>query len=80
MMERAEGSQYSTLTVQELLGRPLNDVERKYAPKSLYAKGPLEIPLLRPKVSIVGSRKASPQGLESAGTIAITLARNEVVH
>lgn len=78
-MERAEGSQYSTLTVQELLGRPLNDIERKYAPKTLYVKGPLEIPLPRPKVSIVGSRKASPQGLESAGMIASTLAGNDVV-
>jgi DNA processing protein len=69
----------SSLTAEGLLGRPLNDVEKKFAPKTLYTKGIMQIPLPRPRVSIVGSRKASSDGLVAAGTISKTLAEMEVV-
>ncbi|MDA4118913.1 MAG: DNA-protecting protein DprA [Thaumarchaeota archaeon] len=69
----------STLTAERLLGRPLNDVETKYAPKTLYAIGVLDIPLPTPRVSIVGSRKASPEGLETAAKVARVLVRNQAV-
>ena len=59
----------TSLTVESLLGRPLNDVETHYAPNQLYVKGPMQIPVPRPRVSIVGSRKASPTGLSEARII-----------
>lgn len=78
-MRTLEGTHFSTLTVEGLLGRPLNDVETKFAPKTLYVRGTIPIPLPRPRVSIVGSRKASSDGLEAAGIIAKTLVEKEVV-
>src|SRR5438093_1508358 len=52
----------TTLPPETLLG-PLNDVEEKYAPPKLFAAGPMELPLPRPRVAIIGSRKASAKGL-----------------
>lgn len=69
----------SGVTVKDLLGRPLNDVEQKFAPEMLYIKGTLKIPLPKPRVSIVGSRKASPDGLSDAGFVAKILAAKDVV-
>src|SRR5436309_6058221 len=63
-------TQIRTLTPLELLG-PLNDVERKYAPSKLFSAGPMEIPLPRPRVAIIGSRKASAKGLSTAAHIEI---------
>lgn len=74
-----EDSFISHLTPDQLLGRQLNDVEKKYAPKELYVKGILHVPLPRPRVSIVGSRKASPSGLAAARLIAKALVKNDVV-
>ncbi|MDC8451404.1 MAG: DNA-protecting protein DprA [Candidatus Nitrosotalea sp.] len=71
--------EYSSISVKDLLGRTLNDVEIKYAPKILHIAGPMEIPLPRPRVSIIGSRKASTKGLEAAQTITKTLAENKTV-
>lgn len=79
VMETVGGAQMFTLTVAELLGRPLNDVETKFAPRTLYVAGPMQIPLPRPRASIVGSRKASADGLAAAETIASTLAQKGVV-
>lgn len=67
------------LAPSELLGRPLNEVEIKFAPKKLYVKGPMQIPLSKPMVSIVGSRKASEEGLESTRIIAKELVQKGVV-
>ncbi len=78
-METARDLHVMTLTAGDLLGRPLNDVEEKFAPTKLYVAGTVRIPLPRPRVSIVGSRKASPDGLESSAMIAGMLARKEVV-
>ncbi len=69
---------FLTLTPEKLLG-PLNDVEKKYAPPEVFAAGPMEIPLPRPRVAIVGSRKASITGLKAAADIAKTLSRRGVV-
>lgn len=67
----------STLTPAELLG-PLNDVERRYAPGRLYVAGDYTLPLPRPRVAIVGSRKASQEGLGTANAIAKTLVKSGV--
>lgn len=78
-MATREEPPVSCLTVKTLLGRPLNDVEDKFAPKTIYTKGIMQIPLPRPRVSIVGSRKASPNGLLDSSKIARELAEKEVV-
>jgi DNA processing protein len=79
VMETADGAQISTLAIADLLGRPLNDVETKFAPKTLYISGPMQTPLPRPRVSIVGSRKASSDGLATARKLSGTLAERGVV-
>lgn len=70
--------EFLTLTPEKLLG-PLNDVEKKYAPKEIFAAGHMEIPLPRPRVAIVGSRKASMTGLKATADIAKTLSKKGVV-
>jgi DNA processing protein len=67
------------MNAEKLLGRALNNIEIKYAPKLLYIKGSMEIPLPCPRVSIIGSRKASPNGLAYAQKIAKTLVENQTV-
>jgi DNA processing protein len=68
----------STLSPEELLG-PLNDVERKFAPREIFTAGPMETPLARPRVAIVGSRKASTTGLKVTADISKTLCKRGVV-
>jgi len=68
----------STCTLEELIG-PLNDVEKKYAPKQLYVAGQLPIPLPSPRVAVIGSRKASSKGLTAASNIAKVLAKHNVI-
>ena len=79
MMEMFKESEYSSISPETLLGRPLNEIEFKYAPEKLYVNGSMKIPLPRPRVSIIGSRKASQQGLEAAETITRTLLEKQTV-
>ncbi len=72
MMKELGGIQPRTYTLEELVG-PLNDVEKKFAPKELYVEGILPIPLPGPRSAVIGSRKASPEGLEAAIEITRTL-------
>jgi DNA processing protein len=67
----------STYILEELIG-PLNDIEKKYAPKQLYVVGQLPIPLSSPRVSVIGSRKASSKGLNAACIIAGFFAKHDV--
>lgn len=65
-------------TPEELLGK-LNDVEKKFAPAKLYVAGDIpKIPLSSPRCSIIGSRKASAEGLKAASDIAKTLVKHGV--
>jgi DNA processing protein len=64
---------------EELLGRPLNDVETKFAPKILYTAGDRSILQRGAFVSIVGSRKASQGGLQRAAKLVRILAQRHVV-
>lgn len=73
------GSKNRSLSVENLLGRTLNDIETHYAPKLLYVQGPLEIPLPCPRVSIIGTRKPSPEGLADAQSIAKNLIENQII-
>jgi DNA processing protein len=71
----------TSVLLKDLLGRPLNDIElkQKNAPNVLYVKGRLKLPLPGPRVSIVGSRKASEKGLADSKMIASKLVSNDVV-
>lgn len=63
---------------EALLG-PLNEVERHNAPPWLYATGHLDVLRAGPRVSIVGSREASPLGLQGAAWLARELVAHGVV-
>jgi DNA processing protein len=65
-------------TPQDLLG-PLNEVEQKHAPKVLFAAGDTSLLEEGARVSIVGSRKASSEGLRRASRLAAALAKQHVV-
>ncbi|MGZ3302673.1 MAG: DNA-processing protein DprA [Isosphaeraceae bacterium] len=69
---------YQNLSPQELLG-PLNEVEQKNVPKTLYVAGDTGILGEGARVAIVGSRKASPEGLRRASKLAGLLADRGIV-
>ena len=78
-MPTSEETTITSHTVQSLLGRQLNDIEIRYAPNPLYVRGTMKIPVPSPRVSIVGSRKASSTGLFEAELMAKKLAERNVV-
>jgi DNA processing protein len=63
---------------QELLGA-LTDLEMKYAPERIYISGKLRLPLLHPRVAIVGTRHPSDDGRGIAARISSKLAAGGVV-
>lgn len=66
------------VTAEELLG-PLNDVEQKHAPAKLYTAGDASVLREGGRVAIVGSRKASPEGVARARKLAKLLVGQGVV-
>ncbi len=66
------------MTPSDLLG-PLNEVEQKNAPKELFFAGDRSILDRGPRVSIVGSRKASPEGLQRARKLSRILVEHKAV-
>jgi DNA processing protein len=70
---------FKTITPENLLGA-LNDVEQKHAPKKLFVRGDVSLPSRFMCVSIVGSRKATPEGMARARTLSRAIvARGGVV-
>lgn len=69
---------YQELSPAELLG-PLNDVEQKYAPDMLYVSGNAEFLSEGARVAIVGSRKASPEGIARAKKLAKLLVDHRAI-
>ena len=67
------------LSIQDLLNRPLNYTEQKYAPKRIYAAGPLSLVPTQPKVSVVGTRSPTTRGVEEARNLSGMLVDNGVV-
>ncbi len=63
---------------KDLLG-PFNEVERKNAPSRLFAQGDLSLLESGARVSVVGSRKASPKGLSEARALSEWLARQSII-
>ena len=74
-----EEIEYSSIDLKSLLGRPLNDIEKKYAPDTIYYRGPMEIPLPCARVSIIGTREATEEGLLAAEEVSKILIENNVV-
>ena len=66
------------LSPKDLLGRELNNIEVRNAPQQLYIKGPVDIPLLRPKVSVVGTRKPTEAGIQETQDIVSMLVDENV--
>ena len=58
-----------SLPLDILLGRPLNDVEKKNAPSILYVEGPMDVPLPPRRVSVVGTRRPTREGIKEAQTV-----------
>ena len=67
------------VSTEELLGRPLNDVEQKHAPKQLWIGTRRGVPLPGPRTAIVGTRKPSERGIEAAREIASFLTKKKIV-
>jgi len=65
-------------SAEELLG-PLNPQEKLYAPKQLFVAGHAEWLRQEPRVSVVGARKASPDGLKRAAKLARILAKHGAI-
>ena len=66
------------MTVAEALGS-LTDVEEKNAPKTLYLQGNRDLLTHGPRVSVVGSRKASAEGLKRARSLSRSLVGHGIV-
>lgn len=66
------------VTVEDLIG-PLNELERKRAPKRLWLGGDASIFELGTLVSVVGSRSPSPAGIRRTRRLARELVRRDVV-
>lgn len=62
---------------QELI-QPLNEFERKHAPETLYLEGDKSLLSDGLRVSVVGARKPSSQGIRRAQTLTAALARNKI--
>ena len=71
--------EYQFIDMENLLGRPLNDIEKKYAPSTIYWKGKITPPLPCPRVSVIGSRNASEHGLLEAEKVSRILVENNVI-
>jgi DNA processing protein len=67
-----------TATPDDLIG-PLNEVEQRHAPELLYWSGDLAVLQSGPRVSVVGSRAASPAGLARARRLTRTLVERDIV-
>jgi DNA processing protein len=57
----------------------LNEIEAKYAPSELFLVGRTELLRRGPRVSIVGSRKATDAGLQRAAALSRRLAEHKIV-
>ena len=76
----SETEKYTSAQFSDLLGYQLNDVESKHSPRNgIFYKGVLKIPLSCPRVSVIGSRISSHQGLSNARKITKFLVENNVI-
>lgn len=73
-----ETTMFEDFTCDELFG-PLNEVEKRHSPERLYLAGDRAIFDINPRVSVVGSRKASALGIKRASKISRILVESGAV-
>lgn len=73
-----ESVSFREFSPEDLLG-PLNETEKKNAPKSLHVAGDVDLLKNTSRVAIVGSRKASEEGLVRAVKLSRILVERRVV-
>jgi DNA processing protein len=71
------GAVIESIQIQDSF-RPLNQAEKKFAPKGITLKGDASLLSEGGRVSIIGSRSASPQGYARARRLARLLVENEI--
>jgi len=59
---------FEKISVEKLI-RPLNEIESKFAPSWLYVAGNVSIAKMSPRVSVIGSRHPSEEGLKNTQTL-----------
>lgn len=64
--------------LETLMGHMLNEVEQKYAPSQVYVQGPMRIPLLPSRVSVIGTRHPTDEGVKEARRLTRMLVENDV--
>ncbi len=80
MVKVTEKIEYQSMELSNLLGHPLNDIEKRHAPKVIYCKGAMEIPLPScPRVSVIGTRLPTEQGVSAAKQVTKILVENNVI-
>lgn len=75
--DQSEKKKMEIVKTIEILG-PLNDFERKHAPGTLYIEGNKDLLTNGVRVSVVGSRKASPEGIKRAQAFTEALVRHDI--
>ncbi|MCL2475977.1 DNA-processing protein DprA [Candidatus Bathycorpusculum sp.] len=75
MMEK---TLFSTHTINDIIG-PLNEIEKKSTPIQVYTSGKIPLPLTTRRVAIVGSRKASPEGISETKKIAKYFVQQNII-
>ncbi len=78
-MQLDKAVSYPSISISDLMGRQLNDVESKNAPKSVFYSGLMKTSPSHVRISIVGSRQASDKGLVEAADLSKFLTKNDVV-
>ncbi len=66
-----------SITADQLIG-PLNDVEEKYAPKTLFFKGNFNIVDEAPRISIIGTRDPTEKGIKNTQILTEFLVENGI--
>ena len=69
-----------SITMENLLGHKLNEIEAKYAPPAIYLKGPMTIPLSSHiKISVIGTRHPTDEGIANTKKVVKTLVKNNII-
>ena len=66
------------VTAEDLIGRPLKGYEAKYGGLKLYVVGKLPLPIPKPRVAVVGTRRPSNRGIELTEAVVEELVREGV--
>lgn len=76
--EKFRPIRFSEFAPEDLLG-PLNQLKRKYAPEMLFVAGDPALLRTGRRVSVIGSRKASPDALRRTRKLVRALVRHEII-